>query len=51
MDWEEVIERELILRKTNEEVENKVCLEISKACKGVNVKDAPKMDNQIFVDG
>jgi hypothetical protein len=51
MDWEEVVERELINRKNDKEVENKVCLEITKACKGVNLKDVPRMDDHILVDG
>ena len=51
MDWEEIIERELIKRQGNLEVEDKVCNQISKACKNVNVKDAPRFDDQIFVDG
>lgn len=51
MDWEEVIERELINRVGNKEIEDKVCLQITQACKGVNVADAPRMDDHIFVDG
>jgi len=51
MGWEEVVERELINRIGNKEIENKICLEITSACKNVNVRDAPKFDNQIFVDG
>ena len=51
MDWEEVVEKELINREGNKEVESKVCLHITQACKNVNVNDAPKFDNQIFVDG
>lgn len=51
MDWEEVIERQLINRQNDKEVENKVCNIISEACKNVNVKDAPRFDDQIFVDG
>jgi hypothetical protein len=39
MDWED------------KDVENKVCLEITKACKGVNLKDVPRMDDHILVDG
>ena len=38
-------------RKTNQEVENLICYEMSNACKNVDVKDAPRFDNQIFVDG
>jgi hypothetical protein len=51
MDWERVVERELINRENNKDVEKKVCHDISKACRNVNVKDAPKVDDQIFVDG
>jgi hypothetical protein len=51
MDWEEVVERELQTRPNNDMIENKICHEISKACHNVNVKDAPRFDNQIFVDG
>ena len=51
MDWEEVIEKEMQIRDGNKDIENRICIELSKACKNVNVKDAPKMDNQIFVDG
>ena len=51
MDWERVIERELINRVGNNEVERIVCEEISQACKNVDVKDAPRFDNEIFVDG
>ena len=35
----------------NKEVEDKVCMYISKACKNVDVKNAPRFDNEIFVDG
>ena len=45
MDWEEVVEREMQARENNEGVEEKICTQISKACKNVNVKDAPKFDN------
>jgi hypothetical protein len=51
MDWEEVVEKELIARENNDSVEDKVCNQISKACLNVNVKDAPRFDNQVFVDG
>lgn len=51
MDWEEVFEKEMQIRENNNEIENKICNEISKACKNVDVKNAPKTDNQIFVDG
>lgn len=51
MDWEEVVEKELQARSNNKDVEERICTEVSKACKNVNVKDAPKFDNQIFVDG
>lgn len=51
MDWEEVVEKELINRKDNESVENRICLEISEACRNVNVHDAPRFDDNIFVDG
>ena len=51
MDWEEVVEKELQRRDGNDGIEDKICMEISKACYNVNVKDAPRFDNQIFVDG
>jgi hypothetical protein len=52
MDWEEVFEREMQRRSgSNKEIEDLICNDISKACKNVNVKDAPKFDNEIFVDG
>mmetsp|Transcript_31061 Transcript_31061/g.23101 ORF Transcript_31061/g.23101 Transcript_31061/m.23101 type:complete len:103 (-) Transcript_31061:47-355(-) len=51
MNWEEVIERELIQRQDNASLEHKICHEISKACYNVNVRDAPKKDDHIFVDG
>jgi hypothetical protein len=51
MDWEEVVEKELMNRENNEVIEEKVCTQISKACHNVNVKDAPKFDNQVFIDG
>lgn len=51
MDWEEVIEKELMERTGNKEVEDRVCNQISQACKNVDVKDAPRFDNEIFVDG
>jgi hypothetical protein len=51
MDWEEVFEKEMQTRENNDSIENKICSEITKACLNVNVKDAPKFDNQIFVDG
>ena len=51
MGWEEVVERELINRQSNTEIEHKVCHEISQACIGVDVKNAPRQDKEIFVDG
>jgi hypothetical protein len=51
MDWEEQIEKALIERQGNAEVENYVCNVLSKACKNVDVKNAPRFDNEIFVDG
>ena len=45
MDWEEVFEKEMQARKGNHEVENRICYELSEACKNVNVKDAPRFDN------
>jgi hypothetical protein len=50
-DHEEILESLLMKRKNNEEVEEKLCYDISDACKNVNVKDAPKFDDQIFIDG
>ena len=46
-----MLERELINRENNQDIEDKICLTITEACKNVNVNDAPKMDNEIFVDG
>lgn len=53
MDWEDEVEKALMNRQTNnaDELEKKVCHQISEACKNVNVKDAPRFDDQIFVDG
>ena len=51
MDWEEEFEKVLLERDTNAEVEQKICYEISEACVGVNVEDAPKMPEEIWVDG
>lgn len=51
MDWEEVIEKELIERQGNKAIEDRICNQLSQACKNVNVKDAPRFDNEIFVDG
>ncbi len=51
MDWEEVVEKELQRRKGNDHLEGVVCLDITRACHNVNVKDAPKFDKEIFVDG
>lgn len=45
MDWEEVVEKALINRTTNKEVEDRVCQQLSKACYNVNVQDAPKTDD------
>lgn len=45
MDWEEIIEKELIERIGNKEIEDKVCHRLSQACKNVNVADAPRFDN------
>jgi hypothetical protein len=38
-------------RPDNEVIEHKICHELSKAWYNVDVKDAPRFDNQIFVDG
>ena len=35
--WEEVMERELINRVGNNEVENRLCYDLSKACRNVDV--------------
>ena len=51
MDWMEELEKVLLERKTNAEVEQKICYEISQACVNVNVEDAPKMPEEIWVDG
>ena len=51
MDWERVIERALITRHDNKGVENYVCHQKSKACYNVDLKDVPRTDDQIFVDG
>jgi hypothetical protein len=51
MDWEEQLEKALLERETNAEVERKVCYEITEACVNVNVEDAPKMPEEIWVDG
>lgn len=51
MDWEEVFEKEMQRRQGNKEIEDIICNRISHACTNVNVKDAPRFDNQIFVDG
>lgn len=51
MGWEVVVERELQRREGNDKIEELVCTQKTKACFNVNVKDAPKFDNQIFVDG
>ncbi len=45
------MEYELIHREGNKEVENRICNQLSKACKNVDVKDAPRMDENIFIDG
>ena len=51
MDWEEEVEKALMERQNNKDVEELVCHHISEACFNVNVKDAPRMDKEIFVDG
>ena len=52
MDWEEDLEKVLLERETNAEVEQKICYEISEACKNVDPeKDTPKMPEEIWVDG
>lgn len=51
MDWEEMIEKEFQLRNGNKDIEDLLCNYISRACANVNVKDAPKFDDQIIVDG
>lgn len=51
MGWERAIEKALIGRENDKDVENKVCLEVSHACKGVDVRNAPKHDDHIMVDG
>ena len=50
-DWDELIERELIRRTGNNEVEARVCEVLTKACQNVDVKNAPRIDKEIFVDG
>lgn len=52
MDWEEQLEKTLLNRETNAEVEKKICYEISEACTGVDVeKDTPRMPEEVWVDG
>ena len=47
MDWEDEVEKALITRDSNKSsvLEQKVCYDISEACKNVNVKDAPRFDD------
>ena len=49
--WNEELENVLINRKTNTEVEDKLCYEISKACVGVDMSDAPTKPEEIWIDG
>ena len=51
MDWEEELEKALINRKTNAEVEEHLCNKVTQACRNVNVEDAPKMPEEVWVDG
>lgn len=45
MDWEEVIEKYLQIRENNDTIEDRICNKISKACRNVDVKNAPRFDN------
>lgn len=51
MGWERQIEKNLIGREKGANVEHKVCFEISKACQGVDPKNAPRQDSHIMIDG
>jgi hypothetical protein len=46
-----VIEKQLINREDNKSVENKICVEITEACKNVDPKNAPRHDDHIMIDG
>jgi hypothetical protein len=50
-EWDELLELELIKRVGNSDIEDKVCQQITKACHNVDVKNAPRIDKEIFVDG
>lgn len=50
-NWEEEVEKVLLNRENNDEVESKLCYEISKACKGVENTEPPQMPDYIEVDG
>ena len=42
MNWEEEIEKALINRKNNNEVEQQLCFDLTKACIGVNFSEPPR---------
>ncbi len=51
-DWEETLEKALIRRTLdNEAIEERICYDLTDACVNVNVKDAPRFDDHIMVDG
>ena len=50
-EWDELVEREFMAREGNAKIEDRICLELTKACYNVNVKDAPQRDKEVFVDG
>lgn len=52
MDWEEDLERVLMEREKNSDVEQTICYDISKACVNVDVEaDTPRMPEEIWIDG
>lgn len=51
MGWEAEVEKALLERKNNADVEQLVCYEVTGACKGVDSRDAPRFDDEIFIDG
>lgn len=49
--WNDEIISSLTNRSNDEEPVQKLCYEISKACENVDPSNAPRMDNNIMVDG
>eukprot|EP01016_Furgasonia_blochmanni_P002744 TRINITY_DN11073_c0_g1_i1.p1 TRINITY_DN11073_c0_g1~~TRINITY_DN11073_c0_g1_i1.p1 ORF type:complete len:118 (+),score=28.16 TRINITY_DN11073_c0_g1_i1:249-602(+) len=50
-DWEVEIERALMRRKNNEDVENEFCYKTTQACEGIDLTAMPRQTDHIEVGG